>query len=220
MKKIKIFLIFAVLISFSAKTSAQNGLSTAVSAESQVASARLIVPLTIEKAAGFELNFGTIMQVAPGAAVITLPPTVSADVTSSNTNNYVSVIVTGRISQVGRFNLTGELNQSFTVTTASAGGLINSAAAFAGDDTFDNSSTADQTAYTLANTMVVNKFTFESVTGLNSFSAVDTSLGGTFTSSVSGTGTPSFNVGADLNIGATQSLGVYTGTYTVTVEYD
>ena len=52
----------------------------------------------------------------------------------------------------------------------------------------------------------------------------DTVTVDTFTDDTAGTGTlaggsDSFNVGATLNLGANQPAGNYTGTYTVTVEY-
>lgn len=103
-----------------------------------------------------------------------------------------------------------------TVTISSAGAVSGPAAY-----TFSGSPAAGAfTASGDASTAVTISFTAGSLTGpgtamtLNNFTH---DAGGSPTTD--GTGNLAFNVGADLVVGASQTAGAYSGTYTVTVNY-
>jgi hypothetical protein len=206
MKKIK-FLIIILLLSFNFKTSGQT--TTSVTSSAQNASARIIVPLTIDAVVGEEMHFGTLMKVNDAAgATITLSPDA----------NYTPVIVgaASGFKKPGKFTITGEKDLVFEILSSSADGL-RLAGSFAGTD-YSGLTASDQVIYMAANQMNVDKFTYLVDAGLAAPTNVSTALSSIRTS-LSSASSGTFFLGADLTISATQEVGDYTGTYTVTVEY-
>jgi hypothetical protein len=94
MKKFK-FLIIILLLNFNYNTSGQT--STIVTSSAQNASARIIVPLTIDGIAGQEMHFGTLMKVDDAAgATVTLSPD-AADVVDSDSDVNYTPVIAGRL---------------------------------------------------------------------------------------------------------------------------
>ncbi|MFQ3180991.1 MAG: hypothetical protein ACJA17_000510 [Polaribacter sp.] len=216
MKKIK-FLIIILLLSFNFKTSGQT--TTSVTSSAQNASARIIVPLTIDAVVGEEMHFGTLMKVNDAAgATITLSPDATDIVDSDSDNNYTPVIVgaASGFKKPGKFTITGEKDLVFEILSSSADGL-RLAGSFAGTD-YSGLTASDQVIYMAANQMNVDKFTYLVDAGLAAPTNVSTALSSIRTS-LSSASSGTFFLGADLTISATQEVGDYTGTYTVTVEY-
>jgi hypothetical protein len=216
MKKIK-FLILILLLSFSFKTSGQT--TTSVTSSAQNASARIIVPLTIDAVVGEEMHFGTLMKVNDAAgATITLSPDASDIVDSDSDGNYTPVIVgaASGFKKPGKFTITGEKDLVFEILSSSAEGL-RLAGSFAGTD-YSGLTAPNQVIYMAANQMNVDKFTYLVDAGLAAPTNVNTALSSIRTS-LSSASSGTFFLGADLTISATQEVGDYTGTYTVTVEY-
>jgi hypothetical protein len=216
MKKFK-FLIIILLLNFNFNTSGQT--STIVTSSAQNASARIIVPLTIDGIAGQEMHFGTLMKVDDAAgATVTLSPDASDVVDSDSDVNYTPVIVgpDSGFKKPGKFTITGEEGLVFEILSESEEGLRLDGS-FSGDD-YLGLTDANQIIYMAANQMNVDEFTYLVDAGLatpTTVSAANSSIQTSLSSASSGT----FFLGADLTISATQAVGDYTGTYTVTVEY-
>jgi hypothetical protein len=217
MKKIKLLTI-VLLLSFIFKTSGQT--TTSVTSSAQNASARIIVPLTIDGIESEEMHFGTLMKVDGSAgATVTLSPDATVNVDSDSDNNYTPVEVgaASGFKKPGKFTITGEKDLVFEILSTSALGL-RLTGSFGGTTFDDLTTTAEQDAYTAANQMDVDTFTYKVDAGLAAPTNVNAALSSIQTSLNSSTA-GTFFLGADLSISASQAVGDYTGTYTVTVEY-
>lgn len=104
-----------------------------------------------------------------------------------------------------------------TVTLTSAAAISSSS----GGSAFSGSPTAGQFAVTGdANAVVTLQFgSGATLTGPGTAIPLDNFTTPSLTPTIDGTGNLSFNVGADITLGASQTAGQYTGNYTVTVAY-
>jgi hypothetical protein len=216
MKKIKLLTI-VLLLSFIFKASGQG--STIVNSSAQDASARIIAPLTIEADDDFEMHFGTLMKGSgTGGATITLSPDATVDVASDVDANFIPVEVGANTSfkQPGKFTISGEEGLTFEISSESGDGLRLDGS-FTGTD-YSDLSAGDKLTYTATNQMDVDEFTYLVDAGLATPTAVSTA-DSSIQTNLNSTNSGTFFLGADLTISATQAVGSYTGTYTVTVEY-
>lgn len=105
------------------------------------------------------------------------------------------------------------------ISTAGARSLVSGDAALSGGTfraaTFD---VTGEPSTTYAITLPGGSATLTS--GANTMTVDTWTSNPTPTGTLSGGGTETISVGADLNVGATQAAGSYTGTYTVTVAYN
>lgn len=143
---------------------------------------------------------------------------IAADVTGTATANVLAPLAISQATQMNFGDVAGDTTSATTVLLTTAGatssvdgaytGGAPAAGAFnvTGGNNLAYNITLPAAAVTLtsgANTMTVDTFT-DSASG---------------SSTLNGSGTDSFTVGATLNLGAAQAAGVYNGSYTVTVEY-
>jgi hypothetical protein len=98
--------------------------------------------------------------------------------------------VAGRVAKTGVFSITGTAGNGFVVTLPSTDVILNGS---------------------VSGTMTIKSGTWITNLGVYpDFNTATIDAGGTYT----------LNVGATLTVGATQAAGVYTGTYTIKVDYN
>ena len=156
---------------------------------------------------------------AAGVAALGIAATGSAAFATDQTGNASAQIQTA-------ITITEDTQMDFGIIAVDTSGgtvTISSAGAVSGPGTYSFSGSPAAGTFTAsgdASTAVTISFTNGSLTGpgtamtLNNFTH---DAGGSPTTN--GTGDLTFNVGADLVVGANQTAGAYSGTYTVTVNY-
>ncbi|MGD8571885.1 MAG: DUF4402 domain-containing protein [Gammaproteobacteria bacterium] len=147
----------------------------------------------------------------------------SQAIAGSTTGNAQAVIVnpiTIAESQAMNFGSIGPAAAASTVVLSTAGAVSSAAADLvpgtgAAAGVF---SVSGEAGYTYAITLPVSATL---TSGANTMT-VDTwtTATGSGTATLDGTGADTVNVGATLNVGAGQAAGTYTGTYTITVDYN
>lgn len=164
---------------------------TSATVSSATANARLVQVMTLVETA--QLDFGTILLGTSGAEKITLNP--SSDALTGGINHKPSS-TTGKPATAGLYTVTGTKNAVYFVTLPISGKITVTTGL----------ATADET-------MVIDALQLK-FNNTNNGSATST------TNKLTNLGKDTFSLGGDLNIGATQLEGVYTGTYTVSVDYN
>ncbi len=147
------------------------------------------------------------------------PASAASDTGTANATIIAPITISANLTLEFGQIVTGASPSVVRISTADARSLVSGDATLAGGTfraaTFN---ITGEPSTTYAITLPAGAATLTS--GANTMT-VDTwvsSVGAT--STLSGGGTDSFTIGADLNVGGSQATGSYTGTYTVTVDYN
>ncbi len=143
----------------------------------------------------------------------------ASDTGKANATNIAQITISANLTLEFGQIVTGTGASVVRVTTAGARSLVSGDATLSGG-TF-RAATFDVTGEPSTTYAITLPGGSETLTSGGDTMTIDTFTSNpTPTGTLSGGGTETISVGADLNIGASQASGSYSGTYTVTVNYN
>ena len=152
-------------------------------------------------------------------ALDSAPALAASDTGTANATIIAPITISANLTLEYGQIVTGSSASVVRISTAGARSLVSGDASLSGG-TF-RAGTFDITGEPSATYAITLPGSAATLTSGGNTMTVDTwvsSVGATGT--LSGGGLETFTVGADLNVGATQASGAYTGTYSVTVDYN
>jgi hypothetical protein len=169
---------FAIASAFAVGSLA--GVNAVAATASSTATSTVIAPIAVT--AGAVLSFGRFSVLAVGGTV-----DVDTDNTLSKTGGVT--LGTGATGTAAQFDVTGDANNTYSITHGGAAVLTSG-----------------------ANTMALTK--------VSALTAASGTSGNVATGTLSGAGAQTVFVGGSLAVAASQPAGTYTGSVSVTVEYN
>lgn len=159
----------------------------------------------------------SVIALAAVAAAMTAGSAMAADATGTANASIVQAIAISEDTQMSFGSVSPSTTASGTVVLSATGGTTDS------NVTRLSGGTAAAGAFTVTGGTGATYALTLPASDVTLTSGGDTMTAGSFTSNSSGTltgGSESFGVGATLNVGISQAAGTYTGSYTVTVNYN